>query len=143
MRPKKLLLAIAAAALVTGAFVAAQAAASSAPIAISYLKTCDLTVGHCLGTAGNGGKIEMQITSFRPTGDDAQLTLTEWITVGEVSFTAEMRGHQSPDGFIVLNGTVTAGSFTGAEVHQRSTYLGGPATASVWGGELRLLPASA
>jgi hypothetical protein len=125
------------------AFAVAQASASSAPIVISYAKTCDLTVGHCMGTAGNGGTIEMQVTSFRGSGDAAQLTLTEWITVGDISFTAEMSGHQSPAGFIVLNGTVTEGSFTGAQVHQRSNYLGGPLTASGWSGQLQLVPASA
>jgi hypothetical protein len=130
-------------AVAVGAFAAAQASASSAPIVIPYVKTCDLTVGHCVGTAGNGGTIEMQVTSFQTTGDAAQLTLTEWITVEGISFTAEMSGHQSPDGFIVLNGTVTQGSFAGAQVHQRSNYTGGPLTAQGWAGELQLLPASA
>jgi hypothetical protein len=125
------------------AFGAAQASASSAPIVIQYAKTCDETVGHCVGTAGDGGTLEMQITSFRATGDAAQLTLTEWITVGDISFTAKMNGHVSPAGFIVLNGRVTEGSFAGAQVHQRSNYVSGPATASAWTGELRLVPASA
>jgi len=125
------------------AFAAAQASASSAPIVISYHKTCDLTVGHCVGTAGNGGTIVMQVTSLRGSGDAAQLTLTEWITVGNLSFTAQMNGHQSPDGFIVLNGTVTDGSFLGAQIHQRSNYMGGPLTASDWSGQLHLVPASA
>jgi hypothetical protein len=125
------------------AFAAAQASASSAPIVISYEKTCDLTIGHCIGTAGNGGTIEMQVTSFGATGNAAQLTLTEWITVGGISFTAEMNGHQSPAGFIVLNGTVTDGSFLGAQIHQRSNYMGGPLAASEWSGQLQLVPASA
>jgi hypothetical protein len=143
MRSKKLLLAILLVVFVAaGAFAAAQASASSAPIVIPYAKTCDLTVGHCVGTAGNGGRIEMQVTSFRATGNDAQLTLTEWITVGGISFTAEMNGHWSPIGFIVLNGTVTAGSFAGAQIHQRSDFVGGAPTASMWAGQLQLLPAS-
>jgi hypothetical protein len=125
------------------AFGAAQASASSAPIVISYAKTCDETVGHCVGSAGLGGKLEMQVTSFRATGEAAQLTLTEWITVGDISFTAVMNGHRSPAGFIVLNGTVTDGSFEGAQVHQRSNYVGGDPTASAWTGELQLIPASA
>ena len=131
------------AAVAAGAFAAGQASASSAPNVIPYAKTCDLTVGHCVGTAGNGGTLEMQITSFRATGDAAQLTLTEWITVGDISFTAEMSGHQSPTGFIVLDGTVTEGSFAGAHIHQRSDFVGGDPTASMWAGELQLLPASA
>jgi hypothetical protein len=124
------------------AFGAAQASASSAPIVIPYAKTCGET-GHCVGSAGNGGTLEMQVTSFRASGNAAQLTLTEWITVGDISFRAEMNGNVSPDGFIVLNGTVTEGSFAGAQVHQRSNYVSGPATASAWTGELRLVPASA
>ena len=129
--------------VVVVAFGAAHASASSAPIVITYAKTCDQTVGHCMGTAGNGGTIEMQITSYRGTGNAAQLTLTEKITVGDISFTAEMSGHVSPAGFIVLNGTVTEGSFAGAQVHQRSNLVGGTPTTTDWTGELRLVPASA
>jgi hypothetical protein len=121
------------------AFGAAQAFAFGAPVVIPYAKTCDETVGHCVGTAGAGGTLEMQVTSFRGTGKAAQLTLTEWITVGGISFTAEMSGNRSPAGFIVLNGTVTEGSFVGAQVHQRSNLVGGSATASEWIGELRLV----
>jgi hypothetical protein len=139
----KAIFAFVAAAVAAAAFAAAQASASNAPLVIAYAKTCDLTVGHCLGTAENGGTIEMQVTSFRATGADAQLTLTEWITVGEISVTAEMNGHWSPTGSIVLNGTVTHGSFAGAQVHQRSDFVGGDPTASRWAGELRLEPASA
>lgn len=126
------------------AFAAAQASASSAPIVISYEKKCD-AANHCVGEAGDGGTIEMQIdpTTFRPTGDAAQLTLTEWITVGDIVFRAEMSGHLTPAGFIVLNGTVTDGSFEGAQVHQRSTFTGIDGNRTVWSGELRLVPASA
>jgi hypothetical protein len=130
------------------AFGAAQASASSAPIVIPYAKTCDETVGHCVGTAGDGGTLEMQITSFRATGKAAQLTFTEWITVGDISFTAEMNAHASPAGFIVLNGTVTEGSFAegslaGTQVHQRSNLVSAHGTTTEWAGELRLMPASA
>ena len=125
------------------AFGAVQASASSAPIVIPYAKTCDATVGHCVGTAGDGGTLEMQVTSFRATGDAAQLTFTERIAVGDISFTAEMSGHASPAGFIVLNGTVTDGSFAGAQVHQRSDLVGIDGTTSTWTGELQLMPASA
>jgi hypothetical protein len=124
------------------AFGAAQASASRAPIVITYAKTCDQS-GHCVGTAGNGGTFDMQVTSFQSTGDAAQMTATESITVGDISFTAEMSGHASPAGFIVLNGTVTEGSFAGAQVHQRSNLVGGTATTTAWTGELQLVPASA
>jgi hypothetical protein len=85
----------------------------------------------------------MQITSFRATGSAAQLTATEKITVGGISFTAEMNGHVSSAGFIVLNGTVTEGSFADARVHQRSNLVGAAGTTTSWTGELRLMPASA
>jgi hypothetical protein len=137
-----LLLAIVATVFAGVVFGAAQASASSAPVVIPYAKTCNELIGHCKGTA-NGVTIEMQITGFRATGDAAQLTLTEWITVGDISFTAVMNAHRSPAGFIVLNGTVTDGSFAGAQVHQRSNYVRGPANASEWTGELQLMPASA
>lgn len=122
---------------------AAQASASSAPIVIPYAKTCNELTGHCVGTAGSGGTLEMQVTSFRPTGNGAELSLTEWITVGAISFTAGMNGHVSPAGFIVLNGTVTAGSFAGAQVHQRSNLVSAAGSTTVWTGELQLVPASA
>jgi hypothetical protein len=140
------IVAVAAAVVGVVAFGAAQASASRAPIVIPYEKTCDATVGHCSGTAGDGGTLEMQVTGFRATGKAAQLTFTEEITVGDISFTAEMRGHASPAGFIVLNGTVTEGSFAGAQVHQRSNFVGlvdGDPSKTKWTGELRLMPASA
>ena len=105
-----LLVAVVAAVVGVVAFGAAQASASSAPIVIPYAKTCDETVGHCMGTAGDSGTFEMQITSFGATGRAAQLTANVWITVGDISFTAEMNGHVSPAGFIVLDGRVTENS---------------------------------
>jgi hypothetical protein len=137
------LAAVAAAVIGVVALGAARASASGGPISISYAKTCDEITGHCAGTAGNGGTLEMQVTSFRATGKDAQLTLTEWITVGDISFTAVMYGHQSPAGFIVLNGTVTEGSFVGAQVHQRSNLVGVDGDTTSWTGGLQLVPASA
>ena len=137
-----LLVAVVAAVAGVVAFGAAQASASSAPIVISYEKECDAT-GHCVGEAGDGGKIEMQVTSFRATGKAAQLTVTEKVEVGDISFTAEMNGHRSPAGFIVLNGTVTDGPFEGAQVHQRSNFAGINGDKTVWTGELQLMPASA
>lgn len=125
------------------AFGAAQASASSAPIVIPYEKTCNEAVGRCVGTAGGSGRFEMQVTSFRATGNGAQLTMTEWITVGNLSFTAEMNAHASPAGFIVLNGRVTEGSFVGAQIHQRSNLVSAAGTTTTWSGVLRLLPASA
>ena len=138
-------IAIAAVAVVVGvvAFGAARASASSAPIVIAYAKTCN--AGHCVGTL-NGVTIDMRVTSFRPSGKAAQLTVTEEITDGEISFTAELNGHSSPAGFIVLNGRVTADSedFAGAEVHQRSNLMSGGGTpTTVWAGQLQLMPASA
>jgi hypothetical protein len=148
MRTTTLTLGVLAGAIATAlvgvvAFGAAQASASSAPIVIPYAKTCDETVGHCVGSAGAGGTFVMQVTSFGATGKAAQMTATETITVGGISFTAEMNGHVSPAGFIVLNGTVTEGSFEGAQVHQRSNLVGAAGTTTSWTGELRLMPASA
>jgi hypothetical protein len=124
------------------AFGAAPASASSAPIVITYAKTCNESTGHCVGSAGNGGTFEMQVTGFRATGKAAQLTVTVEITVGDISFTAEMRGHASPAGFIVLNGTVTEGSFVGAQIHQRSNLVSADGSMTSWIGELRLMPKS-
>ena len=138
-----LLVAVVAAVVGVVAFGAAQASASSAPIVITYAKTCNELIGHCVGSAGNGGTLEMQVTSFRATGTAAQLTFTEEVTVGSISFTAEMNGHASPAGFIVLNGTVTEGSSAGAQIHQRSNLESAAGTTTTWTGELHLIPASA
>jgi len=108
----------------------------------TYAKTCNESIGHCVGSAGNGGTFEMQVTGFRATGMAAQLTLTVEITVGDISFTAEMTGHANPAGFIVLNGTVTEGSFLGAQVHQRSNLVSADGSMTSWIGELRLMPES-
>jgi hypothetical protein len=141
-RKKSGLAAVGAAVVAVVALGTAQASASGAPIVVSYAKTCDAS-GHCTGTAGNGGTIEMQVTGLRTTGDAAQLTLIEHVTVGGMSFTAEMNGHQSLAGFIVLNGRVTGGSLAGAEIHQRSNLVGGDESVTEWTGELRLMPATA
>jgi hypothetical protein len=123
------------------AFGAAQASASSAPIVITYEKRC--SAGHCEGTTGNGGMITMDVTGFQPTGPKVvQLTMTETIT-GSVSLDAELSGHFSPAGFIVLNGTVTGGELRGVRIHQRSNFAGMDGSKEVWIGELRLMPASA
>jgi hypothetical protein len=124
------------------AFGAAQASASPAPIVIQYAKTCNETTGHCEGRAGRGGTIEMQVTSLQVVGGVTQLTLTEWITVRGASFTAEMKGYFDPAGFIALRGTVTRGSFVGAQIQQRSDLVGFDASTntSSWTGELWLTP---
>ena len=96
-----------------------------------------------VGSAGNGGTFEMQVTSFRASGKAGQLMVTEWVTVGNISFRAEMNGHASPAGFIVRNGTVTGGSFAGAQVHQRSNLVGVEETTTAWSGALQLVPSSA
>ena len=121
------------------AFGAVQASASSAPIVIQYTKTCG--AGTCSGTTEDGDELKMTITGGRPSGKAAQLTLTEEI-IGEISITAELNGHASPAGFIVLNGVVTKGPYAGAQVHQRSNLVGGDATTTDWIGELRIMPAS-
>jgi hypothetical protein len=125
------------------AFGAAQASASSTPIVISYEKTC--SGGVCDSPPGAGVTLHMEVdlATLRATGAAAQLTVTERITVGEISFTAVMSGHFSPAGFIVLNGTVTSGSFAGAQVHQRSNLVSADAASDSWVGELQLMPASA
>lgn len=121
---------------------AAPASASSAPIVITYAKTCNPSIGLCVGSAGSGGSFVMQITGFRATGKAAQLTMTEHISVGDISFTAEMTAHASPAGFIVLNGTITQGSFLGAQIHQRSNLVSADGLMTSWIGELRLMPSS-
>jgi hypothetical protein len=139
-------IAVAAVVAVVGivAFGAARASASSAPIVIAYGKTCDETVGLCAGTL-NGVSIDMQVTPSRLTGNVLQLTVNERVIVGDISFTAVLSGRWVgvPEGFIVLNGTVTGGSFAGAQIHQRSDFVDRFGSTSRWTGDLTLMPASA
>ena len=139
-----LLGAVAAAFVLAVSFGAAQASASSAPLVFTYEKACDETVGHCMSSPGASVALDMQITSFRVTGSTAQLTFTERVTVGDISFTAVLSGTwvAVPEGFIVLNGTVTGGSFAGAQIHQRSDFVDRIGSVSTWTGELQLMPAS-
>ena len=86
----------------------------------------------------------MWVTNFEATGNAAQFTATETVTDGDISFTAVLDAHRSISGrFIVLNGTVTSGSFAGAQVHQRSNFVSRGPGGSVWTGELQLMPATA
>lgn len=114
------------------------ASASRAPIVIAYEKTCDDVAGHCIGTAGDTGSIEMQVTGIRVSDRGVRLSFVEWITVGDISFTAELQGHVNPAGFIELTGTVTSGSFAGAQIEQRSDLVGVAGTTSTWTGSLTL-----
>ena len=91
-----LLVAVVAVVVGVVAFGAAQASASSAPIVIAYAKTCNATESHCVSSPGASVTFDMQVTSLRATGDAAQMTATETITVGGMSFTAEMNGHVQP-----------------------------------------------
>ena len=118
---------------------AAQAFASSAPIVITYEKQCDASV-HCVGFTGAGGTFDMQGANFRGTGNVFHFTVTETVTEGDISFTAELTATQTPAGFVVLSGRVTQGSFAGAVIHQRSDP--DDPVANTWTGELQIMPAS-
>ena len=91
---------------------------------------------------GSAKAPEIGALAFRPTCSASNVRWI-WITVRGISFTAEMRGHQSPAGFIVLNGTVTGDSFAGAQIHQRSDFVDRLGSTSRWTGDLTLMPASA
>ena len=134
--------AVLAAGLIVG-IGAAQASAASAPIVVTYQKTCVLTATPtCEGTTEDGDVMTMQVTGLRDTGKVPHLTFNESIE-GELTLTAVMSGHSSPAGFIVLNGTVTSGPYAGAQIHQRSNLLVQiNETTSTWEGELRIMPAS-
>jgi hypothetical protein len=123
------------------AFGAPQASATRGPIVIPYEKMC--VSGVCDGTAGHDGTIHMQITGFQPTNWGAKVTFTESIEVGQISFTAEMKGRLfGQAAIIVLSGRVTEGSFEGARVLQMSKRVGPEGPEEEWTGKLLLLPAN-
>ena len=119
-------------ALAALAVSASGASASSSSIVIPFEKHA-VGPGHYVGTAGDGGTIEMQVYDSRFTGGDPE-TSDHWVqhfkatlqlTVGGQSLTAALDGQFNFTTLqTVLNGVVLDGWLSGAQVHEEGTVTG-------------------
>lgn len=113
-------------ALAALALTASSASASSSAIVIPFEKHA-VGPGHYVGTAGDGGTIDLQVYDSSFTGGDPA-TSDHWIqhfkatlqlTVGGQSLTASLDGQFNfTTRQTVLNGVVVDGWLSGAQVHE-------------------------
>ena len=111
---------------------AASVSASSSSIVIPFEKHA-IGPGHYVGTAGDGGTIEMQVYDSSFTGGDPE-TSSHWVqhfkatlklTVGGQSLTAALDGQFNfTTRQTVLNGIVVDGWLSGAQIHEEGRVTG-------------------
>jgi hypothetical protein len=120
-------------------------AASNAVIVVPFDKQG--AEGHYVGTACDGGTIEMQLANSSVTGNVQHFTATVRLECpGGRALTAVMDGSFNfTTGKTVLDGTVADGWLTGAQVHEEGQLVAyDPATkVGRFVGTIRLMPGSA
>ncbi|HYY64574.1 MAG TPA: hypothetical protein VE688_08170 [Gaiellaceae bacterium] len=129
--------------LAVGAFVASTrtAAASNAVIVIPFEKHW-VGPGHYVGTACDGGSIDMQLSNSSVTGDVQHFTATVQVALPGRSLTAVLDGSFNfSTGKTVLNGAVVDGWLAGARVHEEGRLVGFDPLTFV--GTVQLMPSSA
>ena len=114
------------------AATASGVSASSSSIVIPFEKHA-IGPGHYVGTAGDGGTIEMQVSDSRFTGGDPE-TSDHWVqhfkatlqlTVGGQSLTAALDGQFNfTTRQTVVNGVVLEGWLSGAQIHEEGQVVG-------------------
>jgi hypothetical protein len=119
-------------ALAALAVTASSVSASSSAIVIPFEKHA-VGPGHYVGTAGDGGTIELQVYDSSFTGGDPE-TSEHWIqhfkatlqlTVGGQSLTAALDGQFNfTTRQTVLNGVVVDGWLNGAQIHEEGKVTG-------------------
>jgi hypothetical protein len=129
--------------LAVGAVVASTgtAAASNAVIVIPFEKHW-VGPGHYVGTACDGGSIDMQLSNSSVTGDVQHFTATVQVALPGRSLIAVLYGSFNfSTGKTVLNGAVVDGWLAGARVHEEGRLVGfDPLT---FAGTVQLMPSSA
>jgi hypothetical protein len=129
--------------LAVGAFVASTrtAAASNAVIVIPFEKHW-VGPGHYVGTACDGGSIDMQLSNSSVTGNVQHFTATVQVALPGRSLTAVLDGSFNfSTGKTVLNGAVVDGWLAGARVHEEGRLVGFDPLTFV--GTVQLMPSSA
>ena len=137
---KRLLLVLLALAALAG--WAGTATASNAAVVISFEKHW-IAPGHYVGTACDGGTIDMQLSNSSVTGNVQQFTATVQLAcAGRGALTAVLDGSFNfSTGKTVLNGTVVDGWLAGAQVHEEGQLVGLDPFTFV--GTVQLMPGSA
>jgi len=131
------------------AVTASSVSASSSSIVIPFEKHA-IGPGHYVGTAGDGGTIELQVFDSSFTGGDPA-TSDHWVqhfkatlklTVGGQSLTAALEGQFNITTLqTVIDGVVVDGWLSGARVHEEGKVTGFSPLTFV--GTVRLMPGSA
>jgi hypothetical protein len=133
-----IIIAVGAAALTV---LAPTGSASNSPVMIPFEKHW-VGPGHYVGTAGDGGTIEMLVSNSSVTGNMQHFDVTISATIPGHSFTAVLDGtFNFSTGKTLLNGVVTQGWLAGAQAHEKGQLVD-PDTLT-FAGTLRLMPASA
>lgn len=127
--------------LVTLAGLAGTATASTSAVVIPFEKHW-IGPGHYVGTACDGGTIDMQLSNSSVTGDVQHFTAIVQLACGERALTAVLAGSFNfSTGKTVLNGAVVDGWLAGAQVHEEGQLVGlDPLT---FAGTVQLMPGSA
>jgi hypothetical protein len=115
--------------------------ASNAAIVIPFQKH-NVGPGHYVGTAGNDGTIDMQLSNSSTTGNVQHFTALVMVTADGHSLTAVLNGRFNfTTGRTILNGTVIDGWLAGAQVHEMGQLVAlNPLTFT---GTVQLMPGSA
>jgi hypothetical protein len=124
--------------------VATPASASRAAIAVPFEKHW-VEPGHYVGTAGDGGTIEMWVYDVTFVGNIQQFKARLRLSLNGHSLTAILGGHFNfSTAHVVLNGMVVDGWLRGAQVHEESRYTGDDENTGgpVFAGTVRLMPGS-
>jgi hypothetical protein len=117
------------------------ASASNAAIVVPFEKHW-VGPGHYVGTACNGGTIDMQLSDSYVTGDVQHFKATVQLSFGGHSLTAVLDGRFNFSTLAtVLNGVVTDGWLTGAQVHEEGQLVAFDPLTFV--GTVQLMPGSA
>jgi hypothetical protein len=117
------------------------AEASDAAIVIPFEKHW-VGPGHYVGTASDGGTIEMQLSDSYVTGAVQHFTATLKLSVGGHSLTAILDGRFNNSTLgTVLNGVVVDGWLVGAQVHEEGQLVDFEPPTFV--GTVQLMPGSA
>lgn len=133
-------------ALILSTFVLAgsAAAASNAPVYLSFAKSDPDGDFVWNGTVSGdiSGSLETRLLNVRQTNKILHVEFDWIVDAGEQSFTARLNGIlDTQKGTVIMNGTVIEGYLAGAQVHEEGQLVD-PAT-SGFVGTIRLMPGSA
>lgn len=124
---------------------AGTAGASNGAVTIHFEK--EGSKGHYLGTACDGGTIEMQLADPKLVGHVQHFTATVWLDCPDQELlTASLVGRfNRQTGKTVLNGTVVSGWFEGAQVHEEGQLIAYDEETEVatFEGTIKVMPGSA